>query len=478
MDIGENNFEIMAYLHLIQFITLGIAVLTVIKYYFKFQFFKKRGQAFPNESFYGHPIFLQFILEMLAVLIHPSPFLHGLSYTSYNHEIRIYVRYYYNDLLIIFVIVRLNYYIFEVFKSSKYNSTRLQRINLLFNNENLSVFLPLKNYIANHPIKFMLLSLFLSMTFFSALIITVERPVSAVSDRNLDEWGEVIWFVVVTMTTIGYGDRVVKTLAARLIVMFLVIWGNFWSSIFLSSIFPYLQLALPETKAFNTFNRLKLRNKLKAKSEELLFLIVKMKYTIKHKKLSDAKIDAINVKAALLLCEIRDLKKKFNKTMAETNYFIDDILRRVERTSEVTQDELVKCEKIYQNVEQILNYLSKAAKLSVAKLGGKDTKANMQIEIIKKRFINSAYKSKLRVKDTKSFEKSDIDKEMYILNNINQMDEESLKEYKTMFKDIKKTMIKSEAAGLDFSEDLHRYLADYLENYQDEEKNKFQKPKK
>ena len=110
----------------------------------------------------------------------------------------------------------------------------------MFNNESLSALLPIKNYIANNPIKFMFRSLFISILFFSVIILMIERPVSIKSDGNLDDWSEVVWYVMVTMTTIGYGDRVAKTLPSRFCVMILVIWGNFWSSIFLSSIFPYI----------------------------------------------------------------------------------------------------------------------------------------------------------------------------------------------------------------------------------------------
>jgi len=50
-----------------------------------------------------------------------------------------------------------------------------------------------------------------------------------------------MWYVVVTMATIGYGDFVCKSLYARVIVMIMIIWGNFWNSIFLSSIYPYIK---------------------------------------------------------------------------------------------------------------------------------------------------------------------------------------------------------------------------------------------
>lgn len=42
------------------------------------------------------------------------------------------------------------------------------------------------------------------------------------------------------MTTIGYGDIVAYSLSSRLVVMILVIWGAFWNSILLSSLFPHI----------------------------------------------------------------------------------------------------------------------------------------------------------------------------------------------------------------------------------------------
>ena len=49
-----------------------------------------------------------------------------------------------------------------------------------------------------------------------------------------------IWYVVITMTTIGYGDKTAKTIPSRIIVLLLIIWGNFWTSILLGSIIPFI----------------------------------------------------------------------------------------------------------------------------------------------------------------------------------------------------------------------------------------------
>lgn len=55
----------------------------------------------------------------------------------------------------------------------------------MFNKGNLSIFLPFKNYIANNLLKFMILSLLLSIVFFSLILGITERTFSRATDGDL-----------------------------------------------------------------------------------------------------------------------------------------------------------------------------------------------------------------------------------------------------------------------------------------------------
>ena len=100
--------------------------------------------------------------------------------------------------------------------------------------------MPAKIILANNFFKFTIFSFFLSVFYFSTILIITERPLSFNYDKSLDEWEENIWYVIITMTTIGYGDRTAKTLTSRLVVMIIVIWGNFWTSMMLGALIPYI----------------------------------------------------------------------------------------------------------------------------------------------------------------------------------------------------------------------------------------------
>ena len=132
-------------------------------------------------------------------------------------------------------------------------------------------------FLFNHFIAFVVFSLFLSIFIFSALLTITEKTLSQKVDGSLDSWKEIIWYVAITMTTIGYGDKTAKTLPSRVFVMFLVIWGNFWTSILMSSVIPYIQFNMEEAKAFNLFERLIITKKLKTINQDIITYGILMK---------------------------------------------------------------------------------------------------------------------------------------------------------------------------------------------------------
>ncbi len=132
-------------------------------------------------------------------------------------------------------------------------------------------------FLFNHFIAFVVFSLFLSIFIFSALLTITEKTLSQKVDGSLDSWKEIIWYVAITMTTIGYGDKTAKTLPSRIFVMFLVIWGNFWTSILMSSVIPYIQFNMEEAKAFNLFERLIITKKLKTINQDIITYGILMK---------------------------------------------------------------------------------------------------------------------------------------------------------------------------------------------------------
>lgn len=89
------------------------------------------------------------------------------------------MEYYYNDIAIIISLLRNVVNVFYIFRASRYNSARIQRINFLFNDKNMGSFLPIKIFLANNFFTFILYSFFWSVMIFSAILIITERPLSS-----------------------------------------------------------------------------------------------------------------------------------------------------------------------------------------------------------------------------------------------------------------------------------------------------------
>ncbi len=173
------------------FISMAISILNPLlcinKYRYRIKFARIKGDIFKDQKVLGHPIFMKFLFEVLMLLNHPSPFLISLKFTQLNYETNQTQDYRINDIFIIIAFICFPYQINEYFNATKYNSHRIVRINSIFNNDTIGASLPIRNFIAGNPIRFMILSFVMSILYFSSLLIIMERPSSKIGSQDLQE---------------------------------------------------------------------------------------------------------------------------------------------------------------------------------------------------------------------------------------------------------------------------------------------------
>lgn len=93
-----------------------------------------------------------------------------------------------------------------------------------------------------------------------------------------------MWIVIVTMTTVGYGDYFPASVLGRFILFLVCIWGIFIISLMVITLNNTLSLNVLESKAMNLIIRLVKRQELKIIAGYILASTAKFCLLIKKKK--------------------------------------------------------------------------------------------------------------------------------------------------------------------------------------------------
>lgn len=103
----------------------------------------------------------------------------------------------------------------------------------------------LKCLFKDSPALLILLFFTASIILFAYAIQLCERPLFRSHPKNainLENFGNAIWFTMITMTTVGFGDYYPITPFGRLIILFVVVWGIFIVSIMVVVVTHTLQM--------------------------------------------------------------------------------------------------------------------------------------------------------------------------------------------------------------------------------------------
>jgi len=72
-----------------------------------------------------------------------------------------------------------------------------------------------------------------------------ERPLSEASNQNFNYIWTSVWNVIVTMSTVGYGDVYPKSYGGRILGTFICIWGVLLISLMVVTISSSLEFDFP-----------------------------------------------------------------------------------------------------------------------------------------------------------------------------------------------------------------------------------------
>ena len=169
------------------------------------------------------------MFEIFILLINPIPFYE--SYVTVTAKKNIKVTYFLSEFLISFMVLRIYFILRTIFNYSIYSDSFSKQLCRTYNLKP-GVFFTMKCYLINHPEVTVLSLLSFTIFVFSFVFRIYELPYFRLEDdlsvKNcLDNYFNSIYVIVITFTSVGYGDISSGTLIGRFIVMVLALWGAF-----------------------------------------------------------------------------------------------------------------------------------------------------------------------------------------------------------------------------------------------------------
>lgn len=135
--------------------------------------------------------------------------------------------YYLCDFILVFMFLRLFFLARSIMNYSLYTDSYSKRLCQQYGFTS-GVRFSLKVYFINSPMKFVMLLFFINTIIIAYLLRILELPYFrrfGLNKYELDDFNNVIWLILMTTTTVGYGDITVHTYLGRYITMFSAVQG-------------------------------------------------------------------------------------------------------------------------------------------------------------------------------------------------------------------------------------------------------------
>jgi voltage-gated potassium channel len=122
----------------------------------------------------------------------------------------------------------------------------------------------LKCLLKDHPFKLITLLYFTTASILAYLVYLAERQLLVQSSGQLQagactDYQNALWLILITTTTVGYGDYFPQTPMGRTIIVFVAIWGTLIISITVVLVSNTLTMKHSQVRTSKILNKLELR---------------------------------------------------------------------------------------------------------------------------------------------------------------------------------------------------------------------------
>jgi hypothetical protein len=207
-------------------------------------------------------------LEIFIALFTPYPFLKDETYKEWYEDHNTHAVYEINHLFLALAFLRWYLPWRLALTVSNYLTSRAHRLGVL-NGCEVSYFFATKCLMKDMPLTAQWASMIASIGIGGFLLRVFEQPLSEVTAQEFS-YSNSLWNVIVTMSTVGYGDFYPKTHMGRLVGVIICLWGVVVVSIFVVTVTNMLAFDPTEEKTYSLLQRLSYKEELKKQATYVL----------------------------------------------------------------------------------------------------------------------------------------------------------------------------------------------------------------
>ncbi|EAR86593.2 small-conductance calcium-activated potassium channel protein (macronuclear) [Tetrahymena thermophila SB210] len=274
----KDEFTAKAMLWMTFILTLGMILLTIVRFQAKLEWLKTRKVISQKSNLITSGFFKWMFIEIVVSAVHPMPWTWQIRLSFFNEPTQGDAYYHLNEILLLIMLLRVLLIVRTLLMMSVWYNNRTQRVCSMYACEADYLFV-IKCIMETQPYILITSAMVISIFYFGYMIRICEAPLY----RNQQDgqllfysFWNCMWNIIVTMTTVGYGDYYARTHLGRFIIFFVCIWGVFIVSMMVITLSNTLNITTLEKKAIAVLQRLHLKGQMKHHAAHILTLLAKI----------------------------------------------------------------------------------------------------------------------------------------------------------------------------------------------------------
>mmetsp|Transcript_13141 Transcript_13141/g.22219 ORF Transcript_13141/g.22219 Transcript_13141/m.22219 type:complete len:349 (-) Transcript_13141:104-1150(-) len=235
--------------------TLFVIVSSYIRYDIWLQWSKSIQKYTQYDNLINTGVWKSLFFEILVNIVAPYPFLDGVKYVEIVKDYDTQIEYEVNDILLFCSFSRTYMIVNFLVHLTQFRNTRAQRVCSI-NGCDANTMFSIKAIMKQRPYIILFSSLVITTLIFGFQLRLFEHQLNEISGQNFSNMYNSMWNVIITLTSVGYGEIFPKTFFGRVVGVMISFWGVLIVSFFVVTVSNILNFNASELKAFDLLIRL------------------------------------------------------------------------------------------------------------------------------------------------------------------------------------------------------------------------------